>query len=105
VNLWPFRVYEGQCILCFITKAKSEQFIEAYKKIFHCTRPLTSISIGIIEELWALLNNKAKDPDYKTPYGLIIDFNYDGQKYNKYDIEGLKMIGIQGLAKGMKAVI
>jgi hypothetical protein len=77
----------------------------AYQKSFYCTKPLTSLAVGSIEELWALLNNKANDPDYETPYGLLINFNYNGQKYFKYDKAFIKQIGQEGLANGLKSVI
>jgi hypothetical protein len=96
---------EGECILCFSNKSKSEYFMSKYQKNFYCTRPLTSLSIGNIDELWALLNNKSNDPDYETPYGLLINFNYDGQQYHKYTKTDLKKIGLKGLEKGLRVVL
>ncbi len=96
---------EGECILCFSNKSKSKYFMAKYQETYYCTRPLSALSTGNINELWALLNNKSNDPDYKTPYGLIINFNYEGQQYHKYTKTDLKKIGINGLEKGLSALL
>jgi hypothetical protein len=91
-------------ILCFTTKSKAESFMAGYQRTFYCTKPLTVVAVGQVVELWAMLNNKAKDTDYEPPYGLIINFNYSGQPYNRYGLSDLNRIGLEGLKKGLSAL-
>lgn len=78
--------------------------MKGYQRMFYCTEPLTALAVGQFAELWAMLNNKAKDTDYEPPYGLIINFNYSGQPYNRYGLSDLKRIGLEGLRKGFSAI-
>jgi hypothetical protein len=96
---------QGECILCYSNKSKSEHFMSKYQETYYCTKPLSSLSVGNIDELWAFLNNKSNDPDYEASYGLILNFNYEGQPYQKYTKTDLEKIGIRGLEKGLKASI
>lgn len=95
---------QGECILCFTRKSKAEEFMTKYQDTYYCEKPLSALAIGQVSELWAMLNNKAKDTLYEPPYGLIINFNYAGQPYNKYSIDDLKRIGLNGLQKGLSAL-
>jgi len=95
---------EGGCILCFTQRSKAEEFMTKYQGIYYCTKPLSALPLGEVPELWAMLNNKAKDTDYEPPYGLIINFNYAGQPYHKYSTDDLKRIGLTGLQRGFGAL-
>lgn len=96
---------QGECILGFNNNQKANYFMSKYQKQFYCTKPLSAMAIGNVSELWGLLNNKAKDTDYESPYGLIINFNYEGQKYHNFAKEQLLSIGISGFEKGLKNVL
>ncbi|MBE7555703.1 MAG: hypothetical protein HS126_32030 [Anaerolineales bacterium] len=95
---------QGECILCFTRKSNAEEFMTRYQDIYYCTKSLSALVLGQMSELWAMLNNKAKDTDYEPPYGLVINFNYAGQPYSKYSVDDLKRIGLNGLKKGFSAL-
>ncbi len=95
---------QGESILCFTRKVKAEEFMKKYQDTYHCTKPLAALALGQVSELWAMLNNKARDSDYEPPYGLVINFNYGGQPYNTYGSDDLKRIGLNGLQKGLGAL-
>jgi hypothetical protein len=95
---------QGEIILCFTRKSKAEEFMTKYQDIYYCTEPLSVLALGQVSELWAMLNNKAKDTLYQSPYGLIINFNYVGQPYHKYSKDDLRFIGLDGLQKSLGAL-
>ena len=95
---------QGECILCFTRKSIADEFMKKYQTIYHCTKPLSALALSQVSELWAMLNNKANDSLYTPPYGLIINFNYAGQPYNKYSIVDLQRIGLEGLQIGLNAL-
>jgi hypothetical protein len=87
-------------ILCFTSRVRAESFMQRYHRLYHPTKPVTVLAIGHMSELWAMLNNLAKDEKYRPPYGLIINFNYAGQPYGRHSVADLKRIGLEGLNKG-----
>lgn len=95
---------QGDCILCFTRKNKAEEFMTKYQQTYYCTKPLSALALGHVSQLWAMLNNKAKDTDYEPPYALIINFNYSGQPYNTYSLSDLSRIGLDGLKKGVSGL-
>jgi hypothetical protein len=94
---------QGECILCFTQRTRAEEFMNGYQDIYYSTKPLSVLQLGEISQLWAMLNNKAKDGDYEPPYGLLINFNYKGQPYGKYSVNELGNIGFEGFKKGFSA--
>jgi hypothetical protein len=91
-------------ILCFTQKKKADDFILGHQRYYHTTEPLSVLAVGQLSELWAMLNNKARDPLYEPPYGLLINFSYAGQPYNRYSLADLNRIGLDGLKKGFSGL-
>jgi hypothetical protein len=91
-------------IMCFTQMSKAEEFIHRYQGFYLTTEPLSVLALGKFSELWAMLNNKAQDKRYEPPYGLLINFNYSGQAYNRYSIADLNRIGLEGLVMGFSAL-
>jgi len=89
-------------IMCFTQRSKADDFVRGYQRYYHTQKPLAVLGVGQISDLWAMLNNKAKDTIYEDerPYGLLINFSYSGQPSNRYSIADLKRIGLDGLKKG-----
>lgn len=93
-----------ESILAFTSSEKATTFIKGYQQYYLTTKPLSRLPLSSIEELWAMLNNKAWDTLYKPPYGLIIDFSYTQEPPTisyVYPIEQLQRIGCDGLEKGV----
>lgn len=95
---------QGECILSFTAKSKAEEFMSNYQEIYYSTEPLSALAVGQISELWAMLNNKAKDTLYEPPYGLVVNFSYTGQPYHKYSKEDIQRIGMNGLQKSLNVL-
>jgi hypothetical protein len=93
-----------ESIMVFSTNQKAKSFIDGYQKYYRTTKPLSALPLNSTSDLWAMLNNPAKDDLYKTPQGLIIDFNYTGQTYNAYSINQLRSMGCDGLERGLSAI-
>jgi hypothetical protein len=91
-------------IMCFTQMSKADEFVRKYQGFYLTTEPLSVLAIGKFSELWAMLNNKAQDKRYEPPYGLLINFNYSGQAYNRYSIADLNRIGLEGLVIGFSAL-
>lgn len=91
-------------IMCFTSRSRAEDFMRGYQNYYHCQKPLSILAVGQLSELWAMLNNKARDQLYEPPYGLLINFSYSGHPYNRYSLADLKRIGLDGLNKGFTAL-
>ncbi len=87
-------------ILCFTERSEADDFVHGYQRIYNTTKPLSILAVGEVDEIWAMLNNKARDEQYKGPFGLLINFSYAGGSYNRYSVADLKRIGLDGLKKG-----
>jgi hypothetical protein len=48
--------------------------MKEYQGIYLCTKPPSALPLGSVSELWAMLNNNARDSQY-APYGLLINFS------------------------------
>jgi len=94
-----------ESIMVFSNADKANGFISGYQRYYHTTKPLSSLAVGTADDLWALLHNAAEDPLYKTPYGLIINFNYGGGAYNAYSIGQIESFGKEGIKKGLAQVL
>lgn len=94
-----------ESIMIFSDSGKANDFITGYQSYYRTTKPLSVLAVGSADDLWCLLNNQAKDPLYKTPYGLIINFNYAGKPYNAYSIEQIHKFGKEGIKKGLNQVL
>ncbi|HEX2695020.1 MAG TPA: hypothetical protein VHP61_04660 [Acidobacteriota bacterium] len=94
-----------ESIMIFSNAEKANGFISGYQSYYHTTKPLSALAVGTANDLWSLVNNPAKDPLYKTPYGLIINFNYAGAAYNAYSIQQIKGFGKDGVKKGLGQVL
>jgi len=91
-------------IMCFTERSKADDFMRGYQGYYHTQKPLSVLAVGQISALWAMLNSKARDKLYEPPYGLLINFSYSGQPYNRYSVADLKRIGLDGLNKGFSAL-
>lgn len=94
-----------ESIMIFSNAAKADGFISGYQRYYHTTKPLSDLAVGTVDDLWALLHNPSEDPLYKTPYGLIINFNYAGSPYNAYSISQIEAFGREGIKRGLSAVL
>jgi len=95
-----------ESIMAFTSSEKTTAFIKGYQQYYSTTKPLSVLPLSSIAELWAMLNNNARDPLYKPPYGLIIDFSYAEKPTISYvyTIEDLQRIDRDGLEKGFRAL-
>ncbi len=95
-----------ESIMIFSNEEKANAFISGYQRYYLTTKPLSTLALGTVNDLWSLLNNPAKDPLYRTPYGLIINFSYGaGTPYNVYSIQKIQSIGKEGIEKGLRVVL
>lgn len=92
-------------IMIFSSAEKAKGFVSGYQSYYQTKKPLSVLAVGATDDLWALLNNPAKDPLYKTPLGLIINFSYAGTAYNSYSIKQIQSFGKEGVKKGLAQVL
>jgi hypothetical protein len=90
-----------ESIMIFTAEDKARAFVEGYSGYYRTTQPLTVFGLGSIYDLWAMLYNPSRDPTFKGPLGLIINFDYSGAPHSAYDSAYLRKIGIDGLRKGL----